>query len=92
MLKLSKKMYKAERQALNDQIEHLEVLCKDLERLFNYNPENLDLDEAGDKWNEYHDLIHEMHRSVKFLDDKYEKRDWTHQDHVQYDLIVNNID
>ena len=92
MLKLSKRMYKAERQALNDQIEHLQAICKEFEELADYNPKNYNVSQIGDKWNNYQDIIHEMHRSVKFLDDKYEKRNWAHQDYVQSDLIANNSD
>jgi len=92
MLKLSKRVYEAERQALNDQIEHMQAICKEFEELSDYNPKNYNLSQIGDKWNEYHDLIHEMQQDVKFLDDKFDKRNWTHQDYVQSDLIANNID
>ena len=92
MLKLSKRMYEAERQALNDQIEHLQVICKEFEDLSDYNPKNYNLSQIGDQWNNYQDLIYDLQQDVKFLDDKFEKRDWSHQDYVQYDLIANNID
>ena len=92
MLKLSKRMYQAERQALNDQIDHLQAICKEFEDLAGYNPKNYNLSQIGDKWNNYQDLIYDLQQDVKFLDDKFEKRDWSHQDYVQYDLITNNID
>ncbi|WEG18549.1 hypothetical protein PQ478_08705 [Alkalihalophilus pseudofirmus] len=91
MAKITKKEYNRRKQLILDEIKNQNELLESYEKAANEDFEKAHA-EIGDKWNEAHDKIYDLEKELKFLDDEWDKRNWSHQDHTEWELITNNID
>ena len=99
MTKITKKEYNNQKVTLQTQIidtkNKLEALLKWSDTL-DYN----NLTEAtrqkiikiGDYWNGLHDKQRELEQELTFLEDRWDRRNWTGSDWNSWELVINNID
>lgn len=45
-----------------------------------------------DTLNDLHDKVYEIEKQIELLENRFERRAWSHQDFVLHSLIMNNID
>lgn len=50
------------------------------------------IDKIGDYWNSLHDKQRELEKELDFLEDRWDRRNWTGSDWNSWELVANNID
>lgn len=93
MSKITKKQYEKEQYELLLKINKLDKILKSLpsfEEIENL-PQSV-IDSIGETWNNTNDAIDELKKELRFLDQRWSRRNWTHQEWAEHELITNNID
>lgn len=91
MSKITKKEYLKQQEEIITKINNLEELLKSLPLETEGLPQNI-INHIGDTWNAAYDTIHELKGELHFLDQKWDRRNWTQQDYNEWELVSNNID
>lgn len=93
MIKISKKEYNAEVKRVNEAIEVLKRVQEKQSQIAQNQENDLQIrDVAGDNWNTLEDSIYLLQEELKDLEHRWETRDWTTSEWMEYDLVSNNID
>jgi len=99
MSKITKREYNTKKVEIEAKIldinKKLTALLKWSDTLDYYNlPENTrqKLIKVGDYWNGLHYKRYELEQELRFLEDEWDKRNWTGSDWNSWDLITSNID
>lgn len=91
MSKMTKRKYEQEKQSILNQIETCKNELATLDKRYIENYSDI-TEEIGDYWNGLHDKLYDLEKELKFLEDRWDRRNWTHSDYQQWDLITSNID
>jgi DNA repair exonuclease SbcCD ATPase subunit len=99
MSKITKKEYnsrKAELEAELKQVQYkISVLVKWNDTLdYNNLAEQVrqKLNKIGDYWNNLNDKEFELEQELQFLEDRWDRRNWTGSDWNSWELVTSNID
>lgn len=107
MCKITKKEYNQKSKDLNiesENLQELENMIKNtnpiLEKLIQLRDTTAErakqyqniINSLSDVFNGVYDLQQNIKQEQKFLEDKWDKRNWTGQDHNEWELVSNNID
>jgi len=106
MCKITKKEYSHRSKALNmeaENLQELENIIKDTMPLFDKliqlrdsNPDRAEQYQAIinglDIFNNVYDLQHDVEQEQHFLDQEWNRRNWTGQERNEWGLVSNNID
>lgn len=93
MIKISKKEYNTEVKRVNEAIEVLKQLQEKQHQIAQNKENDLQIREvAGDCWNTLEDSIYILQEELKDLENRWETKNWTTSDWMEYDLVRNNID
>jgi hypothetical protein len=93
MSKITKKQYEQQKREIKSKIEACQKLLNSLptfEELVTL-PQSV-INHIGDTWNATDDAIHGLKKELYFLDQQWNRRNWTHQDIAEWELVSNNID
>jgi Skp family chaperone for outer membrane proteins len=89
MKKLTKKEYRKEVARITAEIESVKTEMVSIEAKFEAdNAEQAD----GDKWNSLSDKVWELEQELKFLEQRWSRRNWTAADYALNELVTQNID
>jgi DNA repair exonuclease SbcCD ATPase subunit len=91
MTKITKNEYQAKKMEIETKIIKLENLLKSLPLETEGIPQHI-VNLIGDTWNATHDEIEELENELQFLDQQWNRRDWTQQEYNEWELISDNID
>jgi uncharacterized membrane protein YgaE (UPF0421/DUF939 family) len=101
MSKITKKEYNRLKAELQAQINKINLKLDILDKWENdanigYNsmtPEFRDkIEKIGNYWNNLHDKQRELEKELKYLDDKWNRRNWTESEWNSWELVTSNID
>lgn len=91
MTKLTKKEYLIQQTEIQSKINKLEELISTLPLEVDGLPQSV-INLIGDTWNTTTDEIYNLQQELKFLESRWNRRNWTHQDYMEMELVSNNID
>lgn len=89
MAKLTKRVYEQKKAAILAKIESVKAELEKLDSTIS--ADNFSA-EIGERWNGLHDQEYDLRQELKFLEDDWRRRNWTFADHMQHELVMNNID
>lgn len=96
MTKITKKEYNSRKKELQDKIDKLQhienFLTQQADDMTRENHSAELVDKLGDFWNSLHDEIYCLKKEIGYLQDEWDTRNWTHSDHMEWELVSNNID
>ena len=99
MAKITKREYNRLKAELQAQINSTEKKIKALDKWSDaLDWDNISVDDIkkfdriGDYWNSLHDKHYELEQELKFLVDRWDRRNWTGSDWNAWERVTSNID
>ena len=94
MKKITKREYNNQMNELKDELQAVIGILESLLRKYENNIAQYEIDysENTNYWNEMHDAQYDIEKQIEALENRWSKRNWTHQDYAQWDLVTSNID
>ncbi len=99
MVKITKKEYNREKALIQEQIAGINKKIQALDKWSNeldWDKVKVDdikkIDKIGDYWNGLYYKQHELKKELDYLEDRWDRRNWTGSDWNSWELITSNID
>lgn len=96
MATITENEYNSRKQELLDKVAQLErleyYLTSNADTMTSEHYSSHLIDKLGDFWNATHDEIYALKKELHYLEGEWSRRNWTHQDFMEYELMINNID
>lgn len=96
MQKITKKQYQNRKTELLNKMQQTENKLTAVEQQID-DPNYTTLSDSekiliNSNWERLYDKLYDLKQNMQALESEWDRRNWTHSDYTQYNLIANNID